>query len=316
MPCYNPLLAYREPTLSPTGKSIITFSPREAERLSPISLPCGRCVGCRLERSRQWAVRCMHEASLHEKNCFITLTYDDDHLPMNSSLDHKHFQDFMKVLRERVRSELVASGMSKAERKKFGIRYYMAGEYGEEFGRPHFHACLFNYDFPDKEKWKTIKGNQYYVSKMLSAIWPHGYSTISDVTFESAAYVSRYIMKKITGDKAEEHYEYLNEFGEYVQRTPEYNKMSLKPGIGKDWLTKYVSDVYPLDAVIVRGKETKPPKYYDKLYEISYPSDFEEIKWKRLQAARLNSDNNTPERLAVREKVALAKLDRLKRSLK
>lgn len=316
MPCYKPLLAYREPTLNANGKHTIIFQTKEAARLTPINLPCGRCIGCRLERSRQWAVRCVHEASLYQQNCFITLTYDDDHIPTNKSLDHKHFQDFMKVLRERKRAELMALGLSKSERKKHAIRYYMCGEYGEEFGRPHFHACLFNFDFPDKEHFKLIRGNQYYTSKMLQSMWPHGYSTISDVSFESAAYVARYIMKKITGEDASEHYEILNEYGEYVQRTPEYNKMSLKPGLGKGWLEKFQTDVYPNDLVVLQGKKMKPPKYYDKLYEISYPSDFEDIKWKRHQGTLSNSENNSPERLFVRETVQIARLDKLKRSLK
>jgi hypothetical protein len=301
MPCFKPLLAYREPhpdTL--TKKNIIIFSPREAARLIPLNLPCGQCIGCRLERSRQWAIRCMHEAQMHKSNTFLTLTYNDESLPENSSLSHEDFQKFMKRLRKRYKN----------------VRYYMCGEYGEEFGRPHFHACLFGMDFKDKQPWKKIRGNQLYISERLQALWPHGFSSIGALNFESAAYVARYIMKKMTGSKAESHYEILNPYGEYVQRKAEYNKMSLKPGIGSAWFQKFHSDVFPSDEIILRGKKMKPPKFYDKLFEISYPSDLEEIKHQRQLKAKMNADDNTPERLSVKAYLQEQKLLQLKRTLK
>lgn len=302
MPCYKPRLVYCHPEPNPVnGKKIIVFSPKDASRLIPLNLPCGQCSGCRLERSRQWAVRCMHEAQMHESNSFVTLTYNDENLPELSSLDHSHFQKFMKRLRKRFGN---------------GVRYYMCGEYGEEFGRPHFHACLFNLDFPDKKLWKTIRGNRLYVSETLQRLWPFGFSSIGSLTFESAAYVARYIMKKRTGPDASDHYEILDPYGEYQLRTPEYNRMSLKPGLAKPWFEKFSSDVYPSDTVIVREKKTRPPKYYDKLYEVAYPSDLEEIKYQRYLNAKKHSDNNTPERLAVREQVHLSKMKELKRTLK
>jgi len=317
MPCFKPRHVWREPELNPVnGKYIIVWNPAQSSRLVPITLPCQQCSGCRLERSRQWAIRCMHEAKLHLQNTFITLTYDDEHLPDLSSLEHSHFQEFMKCLRERLRYAQKKQGLTKAQRKANGVRYYMCGEYGETFGRPHFHACLFNYDFPDKKPWKKIKGNQLYTSSLLQSLWPHGFSSIGSLTFESAAYVARYIMKKRTGASAAEHYEILDAYGEYHQRKPEYTKMSLKPGIAKNWLLKNLTDVYPSDSVILRGNEVKPPKYYDKIFEILYPSDMEEIKFNRLTSAKKYADNNTPERLAVRELVHSKKLEQLKRTIK
>ena len=248
-------------------------------------------------------MRCMHEAQLHTQNCFITLTYDNTHLPSDGSLHYKDFQLFIKRLR-----------------KKFGntrIRYYMAGEYGENFGRPHFHACIFGFDFHDKKLWKrSPSGSMLYRSADLEILWPFGYSSIGDVNFESAAYVARYIMKKVTGHNSKAHYTETNaETGEITTRKPEFNKMSLKPGIGYDWYKKYKSDVYPHDYVIIKGKKVKPPKFYDKKYKTDNPFEFDEILYKREINGKLNSEDNTLERLNVKEQVQNAKLQKLKRNL-
>jgi hypothetical protein len=190
----------------------------------------------------------------------------------------------------------------------------MAGEYGEKFDRPHFHACIFGYDFSDKKFWdKTPAGSILYRSSYLESIWTYGYSSVGDVTFESAAYVARYIMKKITGKPQQDHYT-DQETG--VIRQPEYNKMSLKPGIGKSWLDTYETDVYPNDYVVVRGKKVRPPKYYDKIFHNKNPYQFEELLYKRELSAKLNHEENTVARLAVKEQVTTAKLQKLKRNLK
>jgi hypothetical protein len=193
----------------------------------------------------------------------------------------------------------------------------MAGEYGENFGRPHFHACIFGYDFHDKKLWqRTSAGSMLYRSKHLETLWPFGYSSIGDVNFESAAYVARYIMKKVTGKQQENHYTEIDqETGEIKKRTPEFNKMSLKPGIGRDFYKKYTSDIYPQDYVILRGKKVKPPKYYDKQYKIDQPYEYDELLYMREKNAKLNSEDNTPERLYAKETVTLAKLQKLKRNL-
>lgn len=298
MPCYHPLSAYQ------CADGTIVFQERRwFNTVKTLSLPCGQCIGCRLERSRQWAMRCMHEAQLHQQNCFITLTYDNTHLPSDGSLHYKDFQLFIKRLR-----------------KKFGntrIRYYMAGEYGENFGRPHFHACLFGYDFHDKKLWKrSPSGSMLYRSADLELLWPFGYSSIGDVNFESAAYVARYIMKKVTGHNAKDHYQETDQdTGEIITRKPEFNKMSLKPGIGYDWYKKYKTDVYPHDYVIIKGKKVKPPKFYDKKYKTDNPYEFDEILYKREINGKLNSEDNTLERLKVKEIVQQAKLLKLKRNL-
>lgn len=305
MPCYHPLKAYRSRIADSNGKRSISFSSDSKGTADPIKLPCGNCVGCRLERSRQWAVRCMHEAQMHKENCFITLTFDDENLfkrPNPSSLDKREMQLFFKRLR-----------------KKFGagIRYYHCGEYGEKYKRPHYHAILFGHDFADKTLWSvTDAGSRLYISKDLQELWPYGFSTIGDVTFESAAYVARYVMKKINGQLADYVYTIWDEdTGEILEeRIPEYTTMSLKPGIGATWFEKYGSDVYPHDFVVVNGVKCKPPKYYDRKLIVDRPYEFEEIQNKRLTRADDFASDNTQERLIVKEEIALAKLSKLKRN--
>lgn len=268
--------------------------------MQSLSLPCGQCIGCRLEKSRQWAMRCMHEASLYERNCFLTLTYDDEHLPLRSMLDYPAFQRFMKRLR------------------KFAApvqpRFYMCGEYGPVNWRPHYHACIFNLDFEDKQYWsRTGSGEKIYRSAKLEELWPFGFCSIGDVTFESAAYVARYCVQKITGHNAKLHYQRRDADGVY-SLPAEFNHMSLKPGIGAPWLAKWRKDVYPHDYVIVNGKECKPPKYYDRLFGREFPDDMEDIQFSRETDARSRYEDNTPDRLVVKECVTRARVSNLYRS--
>ncbi len=259
----------------------------------PVKIPCGRCIGCRLEYSRQWAIRCVHEAQLHEKNSFITLTYNDENLPEDGSLNKKHFQDFMKRLRKQLDKEGIK------------IRYYHCGEYGEKLKRPHYHAIICGYDFPDRKLFKVKQGVRLYRSEMLERLWQYGFSTVGDVTFESAAYVARYVLKKVTGDKAEEHYQ---------GKQQEYTTMSRRPGIGKEWLLKYKDDVYNYDHVIIRnGIKCRPPKYYDEIYDEIEPEKMEKIKIKRRKKAK--EGEYTYERLRAKEVIQKQKLGLLVREI-
>lgn len=229
-----------------------------------IALPCGYCDNCKLERSRQWAVRCMHEAAMYDENCFVTLTYDDEHLPHPNSLHLPHLQTFLKDLREHAR------------RQGRYFRYYACGEYGERFHRPHYHLCLFGYDFRDKILLGKRHGLPIWRSPLLEAKWNKGRSEIGTVTFDSAAYVARYIMKKVHGPAAIDHYK---------NRVPEFTTMSrgnrnarIKGGIGFPWLEKWQTDVFPRDSVIVRGMPTRPPRYYDVRVELSDPHTMAAVK--------------------------------------
>lgn len=301
MPCYSPLSGYRSMELNPSGKRSITFNSKQAYDDNMITIACGNCIGCRLERSRQWAVRCMHEAELHEENCWITLTYSPENLPENGSLNRKHFQDFMKRLRHHY-----------SDKK---ILVYYCGEYGEKGDRPHFHACLFGMDFEDKVHWKTRNGYKYYVSEILNRIWSKGHCAVGDLTFETAAYTARYVTKKVTGKNAEKHYSRVDmSTGEIIELTPEFNGMSLKPAIGLNWLKKYSSDVYPDDFVISRGLKVRPPKYYDRKFDLENPEMLDDLKQRRNFKSKKNWKENTRERLTVKKIIKIAKLKMLQRS--
>lgn len=302
MACYHPLEAFYSKDLNRSGKRSIVFNPRQA--LQPdviLNLPCGQCIGCRLERSRQWAIRCMHESKMHRDNCFITLTYDEKNLPTDGSLHKEDYQNFLKRLRKELHPQKV--------------RYYMCGEYGDQTSRPHFHACLFGYRPEDLTLYKTSNGNRLYNSKLLQKIWSHGHVVIGELTFESAAYVARYVMKKITGKNAHEHYDTINEkTGEVTTRIPEYNQPSLKPAIGRTYLEKYKGYILDHDGVIVNGKKVKPPKYYDKLLSKDSPIQHENNLERRVTTGKKNASDNTPERLAVKEIVHAAQLTQKRKS--
>lgn len=290
MPCYHPVDAWRSKSgRDPrSGKWPITFNPAQGYLDMPVKVPCGQCIGCRLERSRQWALRCVHEASLYEHNCFVTLTYNDKCLPPGGTLVKRDHQLFLKRLRKYLEPEK--------------IRYYMCGEYGEQLQRPHYHFILFNCDFKDKQLFKLNNGFPLYTSKTLELLWPFGFSTIGNVTFETCAYTARYVLKKINGDIAEDHYK---------GRLPEYTCMSRRPGIAHDWVEKYEDDVYPHDYVVIRnGIKCRPPRYYDKLYDLDHPDVFRGVKARRKYKASKSPDG-TYERLHVRETVQLAKLKKL-----
>lgn len=299
MPCYYPLQGYRSQTVNPSGKRSIVFNVNEGYKDLPVEVPCGQCIGCRLARSVEWAVRCVHHSQSFQDNCFITLTYEDRFLPKNGTLRIDHWQKFMKKLRKKV------------DRK---ISYFHCGEYGEKFSRPHYHACLFNYDFPDKQFYKEVNGEKYFISDILEDTWGYGFATIGAVTFKSAAYVARYVLKKITGERAKFYYEGEDEeTGESFSLRKEYVTMSRRPGIGKDWFEKYKGDLFPDDFAVIGGKKYRVPKYYVSKLEVEFPSDYRRLRGKRALGREKGAANNTHERLVVREEVQRRKFELLKR---
>lgn len=303
MPCFHPLKGYRSRSVNPsTGKRSIVFNRNEGFQDMEVSLKCGQCIGCRLERSRQWAIRCLHEASLYEQNCFITLTYNDKNLPTDSSLNFPDFQKFMKRFRKAYHHN--------------PIRFFHCGEYGERFSRPHYHACIFNFDFPDRELVQQREDGNYYKSEILESLWGKGHAIVGDVTFESAAYVARYITKKITGQDALLHYNDVNlATGEIIrERTPEYVTMSRRPGIGKAWIDKYLRNTYDNDRVVINGKAVTPPKYYDGQFELMHPDELARLKASRIQKAKAHEANNSLDRRLIREECQHYKFNQLKRS--
>lgn len=268
-----------------------------------MEVACGQCLGCRLDRSRMWAMRIVHESMLYDDNCFITLTYSPENCPADGSLKKSDFQKFMKRLRKYF-----------SDRK---VRYYHCGEYGEQLDRPHYHACLFNLDFPDKELFQERDGNFLFTSKVLNKLWPYGFSTIGELSFESAAYCARYVLKKVNGNLAHDHYLRCDEDGVAYWLEPEYTTMSRRPGIGKDWYEKYKTDVFPSDDVPVPGSGVfkKVPRYYESLLEGEEPEVLESVKEARRVFREAHKEEYTRERLMAKYKVAVAKRDMLKRGL-
>lgn len=245
-------------------------------------------------------MRIDHEARQHELTAFLTLTYRDSELLPGGTLSREHFPAFMKRLREHLFREL-------GYRHK--VSYFYCGEYGERTRRPHYHAILFGYDFPDKQFYSK----ELQVSPTLDALWSHGDCKIGKVTFESAAYCARYVCTKLNagGEFAYEHIDL--ETGEVLPVQPEFARMSLKPAIGKRWIERFCEDTYQDDKVIVRGREMKPPKFYDKELERRFPEAHEIIKEQRRIEAVRHRANSSPERLRVRETVKRAQIRNLTR---
>jgi hypothetical protein len=303
MPCYHPISAWQLlDKKTANGKPSISFKDpfaRPTKNRVGIVVPCGQCLGCALERSRQWAVRCVHESQLHDESSFITLTYDPEYLPDYGSLVKEHFVLFMKRLRKAI--------------EPIKIRFFMCGEYGEKNQRPHYHALIFGYGFPDRKKFSERKGVSLYTSELLTKLWPYGFSSCGDISMESAAYVARYCLKKVQAREDAVQMDADNFSGQI----PEYNNMSRGGRSGKglayNWYVQFQSDVFPCDNVVVKGKMGKPPRYYDKQFELDDPVVYEKIKLDRKAKALQNSDDNTMARLLVKERCKKAQIKQLKR---
>lgn len=228
----------------------------------------------------------MHEAASHPLNSFITLTYSDTFLPLNNTLSKRHLQLFFKRLRKSL--------------PKTRIAYFAVGEYGDQTNRPHYHALVFNHDWPDKRQYKGDSTNPLFRSDILDKLWGMGLCSTGSVTYTTAAYCARYAIKKITGDLAKSHYQ---------GREPEFMLCSTKPAIGLGWIQRYADEVYVDDNIIVNGKEHGVPAYYDKYLKKTKPELYEKIIDKRKEIAKSPDvkKNSTPERLAVRKEVFAAR---------
>lgn len=303
MTCYYPRTGYRARYPNESGKYSTVYDLKQGYIDMPRVHACGQCAGCRLRYSYDWAVRCMHEASLHDRNSFITVTYATEYLPPYGTLVKKDFTDFLKRLRDRVD-------------RNYGqkIRFYYCGEYGEKLGRPHYHACVFGLDFhQDRYRIEDSKGGHpQWMSDLLSSAWGMGRATIGELNFDSAGYVARYIVKKVTGKAAAEHYRRVDvNTGEEIQLLPEYTDMSRGgrkgKGIAYEWFKANCNDVYPSDTVIVKQKPRKPPRYYDSQFEIMNPDDFDKVKFARKKHAKYlleaNPSEFTVERMHVKAQV-------------
>lgn len=299
MQCFYPLAAWQtwegDIHFYAKGTEGKVAKPRDYRR--ELILPCGQCIGCLVNRQRDWSLRLMHEASQHEAKCFVTLTYEEDKLPVQGQLVVSHFQNFMKRLRLRFVQPL---------------RYYMCGEYGENFDRPHFHAILFGCDFrDDRVLLKRSSQGSLYTSSLLDRVWSYGFTSIGDVSIDSAAYVAGYVLKKQKGKNAEAHYTRVcGVTGEIYQKEPEFSTCSRDPAIGVGWLDKYENDVINAGGVIVPGgMNMGVPRAYTKVLEKRDGFQRDLLDITRLSRVRtIEPNDNSYERMRVKEEVLKAKL--------
>ena len=330
MSCDSPLKGWRD---RDTGG--ITFR-RENGYGEKMEVGCGQCLGCRMDYRRMWAMRIVHESTLHELdggNCFITLTYRDEaactlwqrerfyHVPVDWSLHKAHFQDFMKRLRNAFPDQK--------------IRYFCAGEYGRKCkhgidlelvgcplcncGRPHFHVCLFNCTFPDLEPYQSDGGIIRYTSPMLERLWRFGFVDVGELNYNSAMYVAGYVLKKIKRADKDWHYMSFDMNGEITYITPEFVLMSRgnasykgqKCGIGAGWYEKYQDDVFPSDEVPVPGFGVMHgvPRYYDEILRDENPVLYDAIKEKRKLFLAEHKEEFEHPRLLAKHKVKKAKMN-------
>ena len=236
---------------------------------------------------------------MHKQNCFVTLTYRPDSVPPGGSLRYRDFQLFMKRLRKRA---------------KVPIRFFVCGEYGELLSRPHYHACLFGYDFPDKRPTTYLAQKGDWRSKLLEDVWSLGHTHLGELNVRSAAYAARYVLKKVTGRDADFHYRRVDVDGVVYDLAPEFCRMSLRPGVGNGWFHRFRDDLRG-DYVVRDGMKFAVPKYYDRLLEREDPEELASRKEARELRALPFRMEQSPERLAVREKVEAARISTLKRDL-
>lgn len=230
------------------GKTI-SWSPKQySKEYATFQLPCGKCIECRLDYARQWAIRCVHEAQMHKNNVFLTLTYSDENLK-SPKLIYADFQKFMKKLR-------------KTQDTPMGV--FVTGEYGEKNKRPHWHAIIFNYYPPDSlYAYTNARGDKLHTSTQIDKLWPHGKHDFGEVTMQSAGYVARYAAKKLVhGNDGEHEYEPIS-------------KKSSKHAIGKRWLEKYYADVFNTGRLVLAdGTSVGIPRYYEKWLKENKPQDW------------------------------------------
>lgn len=360
MPCFHPVKLKADPRR--VGQSH--------------TVPCGRCIGCKIERARQWGVRGTHEKQTSTASCFLTLTIRNasyrpedldayrqqlslltnaksarelptaSNIAQDARLKSREHRSGGAVDNSRLRTVRVPYAAGTKERPSVAapegtgesldirthqlflkkllrrlrddgpiqpIRFLMCGEYGEKLGRPHYHYVIFGYDFPDKTRWRKRNGFQMYRSSLLESLWPYGQAEIGEATFESIAYVARYVTKKITGEIADDHYRRTLPDGTNYWLQPEFNAMSRRPGLGNRWLKKYYKSVYANDRVVINDQEAKPPRYYDELLKQLDPHRLETVKQDREALAEILDQD--PRRLRAGEAIARARLTRNKRPL-
>lgn len=285
MPCFRPITAWKPP-----DGGAIQF--RELREHREIEIPCGQCIGCRVQRQQMWAFRCLAEASMHRDNWFVTLTYAPEHLPANGSLCHRDWQLFAKRVRKRLGP----------------FRYLMCGEYGETTFRPHYHALMFGLGVADLEPHSVRRGFRVYRSAALQSLWGKGLCELGSVTAQSARYCASYVLKDAPAP------ELLDQAtGEVMQLVPPYGRMSLRPGLGDAWIRRYYPEVLTHGVCFSNDKQFVIPSRFKQILEDIDPDAFEDLRARAIEKAQASPDNGK-RRLADREQCALAKRSRYRES--
>ena len=339
MSCYHPLKGYPI-GVNPSGKTKYKIASYDSDHVELVGdhwqvcntdftskyatrvvtdflqIPCGRCIGCRLDYSRQWANRCVMELPYHDQSWFVTLTYDDNHLPITEYvlLETGEIGQCGTLVKRDV--QLFLKRLRKAYTKN-SIKFFCAGEYGDQTLRPHYHLILFGLRLDDLKLWKqSLNGYNYYNSQFLSGVWQKGHVVIGEVTWETCAYTARYIMKKQYGDNAD--------FYDTYNVTPEFTSMSLKPAIGRRFFEDHYEEISRFDNINVStpqgGRSFRPPKYFDKLLEQIDCERLSELKRIRRMVSESLTDvkmSNTSvdylEQLLIEEDVKSRRIKALKR---
>lgn len=233
-----------------------------------ITLPCGVCFGCRCDNSRMWSLRMMHEHRYHDHNYFLTLTYSDENLPPGAVLQYRDLQKFWKSARHVFQDP------------QSPFKYFACGEYGDKSLRPHYHAAVFDFRIPDLRPYKRVGGGWYFLSDALRKCWGHGHVIVADLSWQSAAYIARYVTKKMHGANVRDRGTFDPVTGEVdlfpVERAFQSN------GLGKPFYEEFADQIWEKDACLFNGKYLiKPPRYYLKLLADSDPDAALAIKERR-----------------------------------
>ncbi len=314
MPCYTPLKGGKDPF-----SGALKFT--QEDTLQTMEVACGQCLGCRVDHRIMWAIRICHEAALHIDNCgnsWVTLTYRDPSECTTEQYNAGHYVPSDYSLRPTDVSKFIRR--LRKQNPDHKIRYFYCGEYGE-LGRPHYHLCLFNHSFNDQQLFKDEEGLYTYTSPSLDKLWPYGFSTVAELNFQTASYTAGYCLKKITGERAIDHYLRCDEHGEAYWLLPEYIRMSTgrnKPcGLGADYYEKYKTDIFPSDTCPVPGHGTvqKVPRYYTNILNSQDPDTLKLVKQLRQTFITAHAADFTPERLHDKYLCARAKESNLKRKL-
>lgn len=289
-------------------------------------IPCGQCVSCRLNKARDWANRIMMECQDFKYNYFVTLTYADEYLPIKKTINTETGEVITGATLKKEDLTKFNHDLRQYWERKFnhsGIRYYSCGEYGEQNLRPHYHCIIFNLPYLDDLVIykKTELGDTLYTSETLSKIWKKGYVIVGEVTYESASYVARYVMKKRWGKDADAYYESL-------AKIPEFTTMSRMPGIGRNYYEANKETIYQTDEIFVKTKKgsvrLKPSAYFDRLYEQDEPEKYKKIKRIRehknslgtkLMYENVKTIDNIQNQREIQERNMIEKAKTLKREL-